>query len=103
VDVFGFSLGGLVGVDFAVRYPDRIGRLVAASVHYRADGYYPEIRDPSTSPAASTRLPGEQEFTAMRELIPDAQLAVLPGSTHTAVMRRRELVEPMVTRFLTGG
>src|SRR5699024_6628356 len=42
VDLFGFSLGGLVGLDFAMRHPDRLDNLIAASVHYRADGYYPE-------------------------------------------------------------
>lgn len=37
---------------------------------------------------------------AMKELIPGAQLAVLPGTTHANVLRRTELVLPMVESFL---
>jgi pimeloyl-ACP methyl ester carboxylesterase len=36
----------------------------------------------------------------MHELIPGAQLAVLPGATHMGVLRRTDLVVPLVTGFL---
>jgi pimeloyl-ACP methyl ester carboxylesterase len=36
----------------------------------------------------------------MRELIPDAQLAVLPGTRHMEVVHRTELIVPLVSRFL---
>jgi pimeloyl-ACP methyl ester carboxylesterase len=38
----------------------------------------------------------------MRGLIPDAQLAVLPGTTHNEVTRRVDLVLPLLTSFLGG-
>jgi pimeloyl-ACP methyl ester carboxylesterase len=38
--------------------------------------------------------------TEMAGLIPGAQLAVLPGTTHSGVLRRTELVLPMVESFL---
>ena len=63
-DVLGFSWGGLVALETAVRHPDRVDRLVLAAVHTRADGYHAEIGDPSTS-ATSTRMPTEAEFGAM--------------------------------------
>ncbi|MGC0421813.1 alpha/beta fold hydrolase [Embleya sp. AB8] len=36
----------------------------------------------------------------MHELIPDAQSAVLPGTTHMGVMRRADLLLPMLDVFL---
>lgn len=157
-DVFGFSLGGLVGMQLAVEHPERVDRLVLASAHFRPDGYYPEISDPAmTSPrlpspadfgamraayssvapdpdgfaAFMTRLPavvhafagwspeqlrairsrtliviGDFDFVRpehallMQQLIPDAQLAILPGTKHAEVVARAELIVPMVERFL---
>ena len=36
----------------------------------------------------------------MHGLIPGAQLAVLPGATHMGVMRRTDLIVPLVRDFL---
>jgi pimeloyl-ACP methyl ester carboxylesterase len=159
-DLFGFSLGGLVALQFAMRYPDRVNRLVLAATHYRADGYHAEIRNAGEQPG-SARLPTESDFRQMQEayarvapdpgnfgpfmaklsaavsafegwsdgdlravtaptllivgdtdfvrlehavqmheLIPDSRLAVLPGATHMSLMRRSDLVVPMVEWFL---
>jgi pimeloyl-ACP methyl ester carboxylesterase len=38
---------------------------------------------------------------AMRDLIPGAQLAVIPGSTHTGQLRRTDLLIPLVESFLS--
>lgn len=156
-DFFGFSLGGLVALQLAMRHPDRAGRLAVAAVHFRADGYHPEIFDMESG---SKRLPTEADFqqmhdeyvavapdpgafeafaakasalperldwsaedlgsvkspaliiigdldfvrvehaARMRELIPDARLAVLPDCTHMDLVRRADLVLPLVTEFL---
>ena len=159
-DLFGFSLGGLVALEVATSRPERVDRLVLASTHYRADGYYDDVRDPALF-ATSSRMPTEADFAEMAaeytllapeperfdavaakltaavqgmpgwtadalrtvdaetllvvgdhdfvrlehaaemlDLIPHAQLAVLPGATHAHVMRRAELVVPMVEEFL---
>jgi pimeloyl-ACP methyl ester carboxylesterase len=63
-DVLGFSWGGLVALETAVRHPGRVDRLVLGAVHTRKDGYHAEIHDPSTY-ATSTRMPTEAEFGAM--------------------------------------
>lgn len=158
-DLFGFSLGGLVAFQTAVQHPARVDRLVVASIHFRADGYHPEIRDPVANPG--TRMPTADDFAQMQrtyeriapdpgyfgefaakasgavssfsgwsddtlraitaptlvvvgdhdfvrlehalemqELIPGAQLAVLPGCTHMDVTQRVEVVVPVVERFL---
>jgi pimeloyl-ACP methyl ester carboxylesterase len=43
-DVVGFSLGGGVALQTAVRHPERVRRLVCASAYLRADAVDPEIR-----------------------------------------------------------
>jgi pimeloyl-ACP methyl ester carboxylesterase len=62
-DIFGFSMGGLVSLETALRYPDRVGRVVAASVAYRPDGYYPELFEMGT---VSRRVPTQEDFKKMR-------------------------------------
>ena len=159
-DVLGFSLGGGVALQLALDHPDRVGRIILASVGYASDGFHAEISDPAQH-ATSTRMPTAEDFRQMREayarlapdpdhfeafaaktsqaaaslkgwtaaelaglsaptllvfgdhdfirlehavemhgLIPGAQLAVLPGATHMAVMRRTDLIVPLVRDFL---
>jgi pimeloyl-ACP methyl ester carboxylesterase len=38
VDVVGWSDGGIIGLDLAMRYPERVRRLVAISANYNVDG-----------------------------------------------------------------
>jgi pimeloyl-ACP methyl ester carboxylesterase len=76
-DFFGFSIGGMTALEAAVRFPERVGRLVLASIPFRPDGYLEEIRDPELH-ARSTRLPTEADFTDMR----DAYTAVAPHPEH---------------------
>src|SRR5688500_5380963 len=40
-DVFGYSMGGQVGLQLAIRYPAKVNRLVAASVGYDLRGWQP--------------------------------------------------------------
>src|SRR4051794_2857394 len=43
VDVLGYSLGGGVGLQFAIQHPARVRRLVVVSAGYAQDGFYPEM------------------------------------------------------------
>jgi pimeloyl-ACP methyl ester carboxylesterase len=43
-DVLGFSLGGEVALQTAIRHPEAVRRLVVVSSRFRADAEYPEIR-----------------------------------------------------------
>ena len=54
-----------------MRHPERAGRLAVAAVHFRADGYHPEIFDMDSG---SDRLPTEADFQEMH----DAYVAVAP-------------------------
>ncbi|HEV7887659.1 MAG TPA: alpha/beta fold hydrolase, partial [Acidimicrobiales bacterium] len=74
-DFFGFSLGGMVALALVLARPDRVGRLVLASTHYRNDGYHPEIFDPAQT---SPRLPTQADFQAMQ----DAYNQVAPDPAH---------------------
>lgn len=159
-DVMGFSMGGLVAMETAVRHPGNIDRLVLASMHTRADGYHDDIRDPAQH-AASTRMPsptdfeemaaeyarlappgssfetvmakttpivfsdenwnaeqlaavtaptlvmiGDHDFVrvehadAIRSTVPGGRLAVVPGTTHTQLMHRVEVIVPILEAFL---
>ena len=43
-DVFGFSMGGGVALQTAIRHPEVMRKLVVASAPFTSDGEYPEIR-----------------------------------------------------------
>ena len=43
-DVFGFSMGGGIAMQVAIRHPDLVRKLVVVSAPCRSDGEYPEIR-----------------------------------------------------------
>jgi pimeloyl-ACP methyl ester carboxylesterase len=66
VNLFGFSLGGIVALNLALRYQARLTRLIIASVDYRPDGADSEL--------GPDRLPTAADFQAMR----DAHAAVAP-------------------------
>ena len=42
VDLFGYSLGGAVGLQTAIRHPEKIRKLALASAAFKRDGWYPE-------------------------------------------------------------
>jgi pimeloyl-ACP methyl ester carboxylesterase len=157
-DLFGFSLGGLVGYAIARSAPARIGRLIAAS----ADPYRPPGRE--SAPLTEDRMPTRADYETMRsayaavapeparfeesaarttamvhevprwtaaqvsamrvptllifgdrdfwplsdvlelfQLLPDAELAVLPGTTHVGVTQRPAELLALITRFLGAG
>lgn len=43
VDVLGYSLGGSVAIQLALRHPEMIRRLVLVSTGFALDGFYPEM------------------------------------------------------------
>jgi pimeloyl-ACP methyl ester carboxylesterase len=44
VDVMGWSLGGGVALQTAIRHPERVGKLIVISMAIRYDGNFPEIQ-----------------------------------------------------------
>jgi pimeloyl-ACP methyl ester carboxylesterase len=43
-DVFGYSMGAAAGLQLAIRHPEKVSKLVAASGAYDAEGWQPEFK-----------------------------------------------------------
>lgn len=43
-DVLGYSMGAAAGLQLAIRHPEKVNKLAAASVAYDADGWQPEFK-----------------------------------------------------------
>ena len=63
-DVFGFSIGGGVALQVAIRHPEVVRKLVVASVSYTSDGMHPELLEmtPSITPESFAGSPIEEEY-----------------------------------------
>ncbi|HEX3841915.1 MAG TPA: alpha/beta hydrolase [Acidimicrobiales bacterium] len=85
-DVFGFSLGGIVGWSLVMRYPKIVRRLVVASADYRSrEAGLDEVPAP---------MPTHADFQAMRA----AYQAVAPDPLHFDTLQ--ETVGTMVQTFV---
>lgn len=169
-DVFGYSMGAVVGLQLAIRHPDRVSRLVAASVSYDSEGWQPAFKefipqmtvemfvgmeplageyrrlaaDPDGFPALVEKLialehepmaweaevraletpvliiTGDADVTTLEHAVamfrllggggmgdlgqplPASRLAVLPATSHTAVITQTELLLGFIEPFLKG-
>ena len=154
-DLFGFSNGGTIALQVAIRHPRVVRKLVVASGFFKRDGGYPWFWD-SLANAKLENMPKElkeaylavaphpenlqmfldksagrmrnfkdipadairgiaaptlvmvgdadvmrpEHAVEMFRLLPHAQLAVLPGTDHMAMMTRTEWLVPMIVGFL---
>jgi pimeloyl-ACP methyl ester carboxylesterase len=165
-DVFGYSMGGQAALMLAIRHPEKVNRLVAASVSYDLRGWQPEFTAfiPQMTVEGMLQLPWfkeqadrkpgfpelirkliqlekeplawEAEVRALKvpvlviagdadvstlehnvELfrllgggvmgdmgkpLPESRLAILPGTSHTAVITQVDLLSGFVDPFLKG-
>lgn len=71
-DLVGYSLGGGAALCAALRYPTKIGRVVAASTFLRADGVYPDIRaqQRQVSAAAAEAMKNTPMYELYRRIAP---------------------------------
>ncbi|MGW4564980.1 alpha/beta fold hydrolase [Streptomyces sp. NPDC004561] len=58
------------------------------------------VRAPTLLVVGDTDFVRLEHAAEMRDLLPDARLAVLPGTTHMALMRRTALLLPLLHEFL---
>jgi pimeloyl-ACP methyl ester carboxylesterase len=83
-------------------FQEKLGTAVATFT-----GWSPE--EVAAIKARALVMVGDNDFVRVdhadeiRQLIPDCQLAVLAGTTHTQLTTRAELIVPLVTRFLDEG
>jgi pimeloyl-ACP methyl ester carboxylesterase len=168
-DVFGYSMGAVAGLQLAIRHPEKVDKLAAASVAYDLEGWQPEFKafipqmtvemilempfaedyrrlapDPDGFPALAEKLIalehepmawGEQVSAMttpvliitgdadvatlehsvalfrllgggvmgdMGKPLPASRLAVLPATSHTAIINQPDLLHAFIEPFLNG-
>jgi pimeloyl-ACP methyl ester carboxylesterase len=71
-DVFGYSMGAAVGLQLAIRHPQKVNRLAAASVAYDMKGWQPEFVEfiPQMTVEMFTAMPFAEEY---RKLAPNPE------------------------------
>ncbi|HEY6714455.1 MAG TPA: alpha/beta hydrolase [Rubrobacter sp.] len=71
-DVFGYSMGGAIALQLAIRHPGLARRLVVASASYTSDGMQPELHEmlPTITPEMFAGSPIE---AASREVAPNPE------------------------------
>jgi pimeloyl-ACP methyl ester carboxylesterase len=84
-DVCGFSLGGMIALDLAIRHPAMVGNLILVSTPYDGDGFYPETRPDQVGSSGSNRLPTEAE----REVWEAEYRRVAPDPDHYLAFQDR--------------
>jgi pimeloyl-ACP methyl ester carboxylesterase len=70
-DVMGYSQGGGVALQLALRHPTRVAKLVSLSATYRQDGWYPSVLE-GIMGASATMFAGTPVEHAFMEHTPDA-------------------------------
>lgn len=82
VDVMGWSLGGGVALQTAIRHPDRVGKLIVIGMNVKTSGNYPEVLAafkgmPAMAPAIGAQL----AESPLAELYPDADWEAIMRKT----------------------
>ena len=83
-DAFGYSMGGGIVLQLAIRHPETVRRLVVASASYTSDGMQPELHDmvPTITPEMFAGSPMEAAYQ---------QVAPNPGDFPTLVEKLKRL------------
>ncbi len=63
-DIFGYSMGGGVALQVAIRHPEVVRKLVVASASYTSDGMHPELLEmiPTITPETFAGSPIEEAY-----------------------------------------
>ncbi len=168
-DVFGYSMGGQVGLKLAISHPEKVNRLITASVAYDLKGWQPAYTEfiPQMTPEMFLAMPffaekqkksanpeayaaflkkmialehepmaweedvkklktpvliiaGDSDVATLEHIVsmfrllgggvmgdmgnplPESRLAILPATSHTAVISQPELLISFIEPFLNG-
>ena len=66
-DVFGYSMGAAAGLQLAIRHPEKVDQLIAASVAYDVGGWQPAFRDfiPMMTVEMFTDMPFAEDYKVL--------------------------------------
>lgn len=66
-DIFGYSMGGMIAWQLAIRHPDAVRKLVVASSVYKYEGWTPETRAilPNITPEIFQGTPVKSEYDSL--------------------------------------
>ena len=82
VDIMGWSLGGGVALQTAIRHPERVGKLIVISMNVRHDGDFPEIRAQfDAMPAQAPVYAGHIAKSPLAAMYPDVDWEVMIRKT----------------------
>ena len=84
VDVFGYSMGGVIALELGIQHPDLVRNLVVASTAFDKDGYYPGVLD-----GIAAMSPASFDGTGLPELY--ASVAPDPGAWTGLVEKVKQL------------
>jgi pimeloyl-ACP methyl ester carboxylesterase len=122
--IVGWSDGAIIGLDLAIHHPDRVERLVAFAGNYSLSGLRNEVSQSETfkqyferaqqdykrlSRTPTLVIDGQYDEIINRShtekishLIPNAELAILPGVSHFAMFQDPDAFNKVVLKFLDG-
>jgi pimeloyl-ACP methyl ester carboxylesterase len=68
-DVFGYSMGANVGLQLAIRHPEKVDQLIAASVAYDNEGWQPAFREfvPQMNVEMFTSMPFAEDYKTLAD------------------------------------
>jgi pimeloyl-ACP methyl ester carboxylesterase len=63
-DVFGYSMGAAAGLQLAIRHPEKVDQLIAASTAYDVEGWHPTFREfiPQMTVEMFTSMPFAEDY-----------------------------------------
>jgi pimeloyl-ACP methyl ester carboxylesterase len=78
VDIMGYSMGGGIALQTAIRHPEKVGRLVILSTTMARDGWYPDVvKAFEEMPAKAAEVGAGLSRSPLGKLYPDTKWDVL--------------------------
>lgn len=90
--MLGWSDGAIVGLHLALQRPDLVSTLVFGGGVFHHDGWHRQVRVPVLVIVGDDDEVRFDHVVDMYEALPDAELAVIPRSTHGLIVEKPDVV-----------